>query len=105
MLDELKAKVLEFKKPGASEKQQVLGMLKGVITKKDLAVMSLQGVVELLVMVMELPEVEALNKSGESITLAELTRKERKPRGKKPEEEAEPTEDDADDDILDDDED
>jgi site-specific DNA-methyltransferase (adenine-specific) len=104
VLEELKARIKQFEKsPEPSEKQKVLKMLKGVVTKRALSAMSLQAVTETLIAVMEVPEVLALGESGETITLAELTRKERRP--KTAAARAEPEEDDDEGDSGDEDED
>lgn len=94
-LDDLKNKVKSFVDPTVAEnsaKKTVLDNLKGVVSKKDLLAMSLQEVVEILVTVMEISEVQALNETGETITLAELTRKDRAPRKSKPEDAADDAE-------------
>jgi site-specific DNA-methyltransferase (adenine-specific) len=82
-LDDLKNKIREFETPtNNSEKQIALNMLKGVVTKRALSAMSIQDAVDVLVTVMELPEVKALP-ANEVITIAELTRKERTPHADK----------------------
>lgn len=104
-LDDLKSKVKSFVEPTVATptaKKAVLANLTGIVSKKDMMAMSLQEVVEVLVTVMEIPEVQELN--GETITLAELTRGPKKLRAPKAEVPTESRQGSDDDDSDDDEE-